>query len=849
MLPSIRIRPNCFVQRFVAQGPTYGHTVALTRSFTCSAPRHRLGVFARFPTVDTSKHATSPRSLLSSSGSNTDKSKIGHDSVADIINAFQFPPLGHHQTAPPSTTSRRRHLASSPVAPSSTKTGLLGDPSMTSPKTLIASARSTIAQAHKLVSNLISRSEHSRQLSLDETRTLIDDFDALSNYLCMLADTAELLRNVHPDPHWSAAADTVYADLSSLLHVLNADQRLYRVLRQAVDANAADLSDLEARNASVFLRDFEQSGIHLPDETRARLVQLSDAINAHGRDFFAFEFPSATVGVTERELSQLPPFVRESSMLAKAPTTSSTSPSAFSHTLTLDQDLAAHLVAFSPISSIREKAHGVLNAPVPEQEHNLHQLLTTRYNLAKLVGHPSFAALFLKDKMVHSPRRVLRFLDRFAGELAPSLDRTLHELKRVKSRMSPTSSSGKDTDIYEWDRTYLIRHLQHQSAPTQHHELPTLATAMAVFAETVHAMYGIDLVADHPTPQGEAWHADVVKLRVQYQGRDLGTMYCDLVDRHPAKLASAAHFTVRGRRIPHASVPSEYASLTGPQLRGLLGSSSPAHLDPVTQKPVVVLATAFRKQAPLAWSQVETLWHELGHAMHSLLAFTHYQNVSGTRCALDVSEVPSIFMEMVLAHPAVADRFRQYQPRISPNESLPMPPSEAGGVHFQTSLAGLPQHQVMARDLDLLSQVTMAAMDQVLHSDVLARPGWNQPARIVTALRTNPQALDVLAPYHNLCHVLTCIKQAPTSTGAAAAAPHHRLQHLVTYSAGYYTYLWSRLVAAKMYGATVASAAGLSDMRPGGERMWSEFLGWGGGRDPWACVGAVVGGAGKGKGV
>jgi intermediate peptidase len=123
-------------------------------------------------------------------------------------------------------------------------------------------------------------------LSSNRKRKLVEIFDHLSNSLCKVADMAEFIRVAHPSEAFGHAAEDACLSISRLVEKLNTHRELYLALKGSTGhKDVVPTTAVDEHVSQLFLFDFEQSGIHLDNEKRSRVVYLNDFILYTGQQF------------------------------------------------------------------------------------------------------------------------------------------------------------------------------------------------------------------------------------------------------------------------------------------------------------------------------------------------------------------------------------------------------------------------------------------------------------------------------------------------------------------------------------------------------------------------------------
>ncbi|KIJ66277.1 hypothetical protein HYDPIDRAFT_109271 [Hydnomerulius pinastri MD-312] len=671
--------------------------------------------------------------------------------------------------------------------------GIFQHPELTTPAAFHALTDSTLVRA-QLLTERILRARESRS----ELFKVVKNLDRLSDLLCGVIDLAELLRSAHPDPQWVKCANDSYEGLCEYMNMLNTNVGLYEILHTVLHDPeiVKSLSQEAHQTALIFWRDFERSAIKLPPEQRDKFVSLSSEILTLGHEFVQ----QASAGrppaiVAPSELEGLKDQGMGTRLRRQAWSTQR-------DLLVYPGSHQAHMIMRSaPNESPRKKLYLASHASSPRQIECLERLLHARAELAQLVGWDSFAGMTLSDKMAKSPENVNQFLNSFLDRTAIHASDALHTLRLRKQAHLNTPTLPI---VQAWDRSYYCP----PEPPEPPVALPPLSLGRVFMglSRLFKHLYGI-ILRPVEVASGEVWHSDVHKLEVVDEDSGvIGWIYADLFARS-GKSSGAAHYTVRCSRrtddddeagdfkpagIEEYLGPSQsFETIKRHKLHGVHGEY---------QFPLVVLLCDFapptvaRGPTILEWHEVQTLFHEMGHAMHSMIGRTEYHNVAGTRCATDFVELPSILMEHFLNSPKVLSLFDK----------------DGSSIINQT-----PNHHAdPCTFIDTHGSILLSVLDQVYHSPAVLEPGFDSTATLA-----------------NLYNTRGLIPHAPGTSFQT------QFGHLYGYGATYYSYLFDRAIASHVW-QNIFLKDPLN--RELGEKYKGEVLRYGGGKDPWQMLSALL---------
>jgi peptidyl-dipeptidase Dcp len=357
-------------------------------------------------------------------------------------------------------------------------------------------------------------------------------------------------------------------------------------------------------------------------------------------------------------------------------------------------------------------------------------LAQLRARRAQLLGYPNHAAWKLGDQMAKTPEAALKFMDALVpGATAKAASEAKDIQDVIDAQKGGFALQPWDWDFYS-EQVRKAKYDLDESAVKPYFELNNVVENGVFYAAS--QLYGITF---HERKDIPVYQPDVRVFEVSNaDSKPLALFYCDYFKRDNKQGGAWMGSFV------------EQSKLIG-------------------TLPVVYNVANFPKPAPgepalISFTDVTTLFHEFGHALHGMFSDTEYPSLSGTATARDFVEFPSQFNEHWALYPSVFAHYAKHY-----RTGAPMPAD---------LVAKIKNASRFNQGYKLTELVAAAQLDMQWHTLPASTP-LQQPDAF------EKQALEKT-------HLLL-----------SAVPPRYRSSYFSHiwgsgYSAGYYAYLWSEML-------------------------------------------------------
>jgi peptidyl-dipeptidase Dcp len=363
-------------------------------------------------------------------------------------------------------------------------------------------------------------------------------------------------------------------------------------------------------------------------------------------------------------------------------------------------------------------------------------LAQLRARKAKLLGYPSFAAWKLEDQMAKTPEAALKFMDAIVPAATAQAAREAADIQSVID----SQKGGFKVEAYDWNfYAEQVRKARYDIDDAQvkpYFELDNVLQNGVFYAAT--QLYGITFKERHDIP---VYQPDVRVFEVfNADGSHLAIFYCDYFKRDNKN--------------------------GGAWMSEFVGQS---HLlddrSPVVYNVANLPKPAAGEPALISFTDVITMFHEFGHALHGMFSDAKYPTLAGTSTARDFVEFPSQFNEHWASYPTIFAHYAKHY-----KTGAPMPEELAAKIRKAATFN---------KGYDMTELLAAAELDMQWH------------------FLTPDAPLQVPDEFE---------KQALSRThlNVNYVPPRYRTSYFAHiwgggYSAGYYAYLWTEMLADDAY--------------------------------------------------
>lgn len=393
------------------------------------------------------------------------------------------------------------------------------------------------------------------------------------------------------------------------------------------------------------------------------------------------------------------------------------------------------------------------------------KLTELRAEKAKLLGYDTWGDYVLEENMAGSPEAAQKMLRDLVPAVVSNVE---NEAEAIRAMIK---AEGEQHELKPWDWFYYAEKVREEKYSIDSDEVKKYFEFNRVLEDGVfyamNQLFGITFEERNDIP---VYHDDVVVYEVKdVDGSSIGLFYADYYTRD----------SKRG---------------------GAWMSSFRTQSELLDQKPVILNNMNISK-APegeptlLSFDEVSTMFHEMGHALHGMFSDVKYPSQAGTSVPRDYVEFPSTFQEDWTLNPKV---IANYAKHYETGEQIP-----------DELLQKVLDARNFNQGFDTLEYISAALLDLEYHTIEPGTEITDVAEFEQDALQKNGVAIEAVPPRYRSTYF------AHVFAGG--------------YSAGYYAYMWSEVLAADAF-KHMANNGGLS--LENGQAFRKEILSQGSSKDP-----------------
>ncbi len=511
------------------------------------------------------------------------------------------------------------------------------------------------------ISDYLPAFEEAMKMHNEEIEAIINNPDepTFENTIVALDNSGKILSNVssiffnlnsaNTSAEMQKIAEEVSPKLSEHMDKIYMNDMLFQRVKAVYDKrDKLNLGETDSMLLEKTYRAFVDNGALLPPDKKKELMEINKKLSV-----LSLKFGKHVLEETNRfklvvdnpeDLAGLP-----QALIDEAAETAKKTGDSGKWVFTIHKPVLIPFLTYSQKRDLRKK---MFMAYIMKGDHNdsldnkaiINEIVNLRIKKANLLGYKTWADFRLTDRMAKTPQNVYDLLNQIWDKALPAAKNEAATLQQM------IFAEGDTFKLKPWDWWYYSEKVRQQKYALDENQLRPYFKLENVLEKGVfyvaNRLYGLTFRKADDIP---VYHPDVVAYRV-YQGNDslMAVLYYDFYPR-ASKRGGAwmtdyrPEYYENGKRVP----------------------------------PVVSIVCNFTKPTKttpslLTLEEVRTLFHETGHALHSILTNVPYRTLSGTNVALDFVELPSQIMEEWAVSPEVLKVYaRHYETgKVIPDELI-----------------------------------------------------------------------------------------------------------------------------------------------------------------------------------